>query len=291
LACHQGIPLYPSSFHFNWFSCPACFGKKYPDFLLFGIPEFMLLCLMQGWLRAIWRFLYFVFSTLWSIVALTFYFLTGMDKKKAGHRVRRQWLNHIPRAMGLQLKVIGTPAQQPCLFVGNHISYVDPICVLMYVDANVVAKAEVKRWPLVGYGAHLVGTLFVKREEKSSRHETALAIQTALQNKDSILVYPEGTTTAGPGTLPFKPRSFDAAQLAAVPVQPIAIIYDSSAVAFIGKDTFLPHFFRMFRMKKITGRIAFGPLLYGENTAAQAEEWINRTQASDQPSTQINGHQ
>ena len=266
-------------------------GENYPQFLLFLVDEFMFLCLMQGGLRAIWRFIYFVFRTLWSIITLFFYFLIGMDKKVAGLRVRRQWLNDIPEVMGLQLKVEGTPAKQTCLFVGNHISYVDPICVLLQVDANVVAKAEVKRWPLIGFGAHLVGTLFVNREEKTSRYETAVAIQNALENKDSILVYPEGTTTAGPGTLPFKPRSFAAAHQAGVPVQPIAIVYDSPRVAFIGNDTFLPHFFKMFRQKRITGRIAFGPLLYGEDTAAQAEEWINLTQASYHPSTQMNGHQ
>jgi 1-acyl-sn-glycerol-3-phosphate acyltransferase len=246
---------------------------------------------MQGWFRAIYRFFYFVFYTLVSIVALMFYFLVGMNKKQAGLKIRRFWLNHIPKALGLMIEKEGTPSSKPALLVSNHISYVDPISVLMYTDANVVAKAEVKRWPLVGFGAHLVGTLFVKREEKTSRHETALAIRTALENQDSILVYPEGTTTAGPGTLPFKPRSFHAAHLAGVPVQPIAIYYDSPKVAFIGKDTFLPHFFRMFRMKKITGRIAFGPLLYGEDSATKAEAWINQQQATYHPSMQLNGHQ
>jgi 1-acyl-sn-glycerol-3-phosphate acyltransferase len=246
---------------------------------------------MLGGLRATWRFFYFAFATLWSIVSLIYHFLTGMDKKKAGLLVRRNWLNRIPGAMGLQIRMEGEPAAQPCLYVGNHISYVDPICALMHVDANVVAKAEVKRWPLVGYGAYLVGTLFVQRDEKTSRHETALAIRTALENKDSILVYPEGTTTAGPGTLPFKPRSFLAAHMAGVPVQPIAMIYDSPKVPFIGKDTFLPHFFRLFSQKRITGRIAFGPLLYGENTAELAELWINQRQSAYHPSIQVNDHQ
>jgi len=246
---------------------------------------------MQGWLLAIWRFFYFVYYTLVSIVALMFHFLSGMNKQQAGIKVRRKWLNRIPGALGIEIVKEGEPSHQPTLYVSNHISYVDPICVLMHTDANVVAKAEVKRWPLVGFGAHLVGTLFVKREEKTSRHETALAIRAALENKVSILVFPEGTTTAGPGTLPFKPRSFLAAHLAGVPVQPIAILYDSPLVAFIGKDTFLPHFFRMFRMKRLTGRIAFGPLLYGEDTAAQSEEWINQKLVSYHPSIPLNVHQ
>ena len=179
--------------------------------------------------------------------------------------------------------------REPGLFVGNHISYVDPIVVLLHVEAHVVAKAEVKKWPLVGLGAHLVGTLFVQREEKSRRQETANSIRTALVNKESILVFPEGTTTGGPSTLPFKPRSFAAAHFAGVPVQPVAIIYDNPHVAYIGEDTFLPHFFRLFRMRKITGRVSFGPLLYGEDTAQQAENWINQEQLSYQPSSRKDG--
>jgi 1-acyl-sn-glycerol-3-phosphate acyltransferase len=95
-----------------------------------------------------------------------------------------------------------------------------------------------------------------------------------LESQDSILVFPEGTTTAGPGTLPFRPRSFDAAFLAGVPVQPIAISYDSPVVAYIGDDTFIPHFFRLFRMKLIAGKVVFGPPMYGEDTCEQARNWI-----------------
>jgi len=177
------------------------------------------------------------------------------------------------------MTVEGVPFEGPGLYVANHISYIDPVVALMHVDANVVAKAEILRWPLVGYGANLVGTIFVRREEKSSRQEAANTISDTLHNGKSILVFPEGTTSAGPGTLPFRPRTFEAASIAGVPVQPIAIIYDDPQVAFVGDATFLPHFFHLFKMKYIFGRVAFGPLLYGENTCNEAREWIEEQQA------------
>lgn len=240
----------------------------------------MFLCLMQGWLRSIWRFLHFVISTFRSLVALLFLHFFGKNKKEGAIRIRRKWLGRIPGPMGIQMRKEGEVTKETCLFVSNHISYVDPICILFYADAQVVAKAEVKHWPLIGYGANLVGTIFVKRDEKTSRHETAQAIREALMSGESILVFPEGTTTAGPQTLSFKPRSFLTAFEAGVPVQPIAIMYDSPRIAFIGNDTFIPHFFKMFRLPYITGRIAFGPLLYGEHTAEEAEKWINDQQKS-----------
>lgn len=230
---------------------------------------------MPGWIRSIWRFNYFAFSIAIGIVGFFWSVLWGRPKEEAGYRLRKHWLSHIPPRMGLRIRMEGDPYQGPCLYVGNHIAYLDPVLVLMHVDADVVAKAEISNWPLVGYGAAIVGTIFVRREEKSSRDATARTIQHALSSGLSILVFPEGTTSAGPTTLPFRPRSFDAAFQSGVPVQPIAIIYDSPIVAYVGNDTFIPHFFRLFKMKVITGKIIFGPLLYGPDTCASAKQWID----------------
>lgn len=231
---------------------------------------------MHGSIRVIWRFFYFAFATLGHIVGFIIMIVLGKSKKIAGARLRRKWLSHVPFMMGMKMQIEGIPGQGTCLYVANHIGYIDPFVILINVEANVVAKAEILKWPLVGLGGYMAGTIFVKREIKSSRMETLLAVRSALQEGTSILIFPEGTTTAGNGTLPFKPRSFEAALLAGVPVQPIALLYDSPRVAFIGKDTFIPHFFRLFRMRNITGRVIFGPLLKGENTCEKSQQWIDQ---------------
>jgi 1-acyl-sn-glycerol-3-phosphate acyltransferase len=229
---------------------------------------------MMGRIRSIWRFLYFAFSTIGGIIRFNLSVFWGVPKEIAGPRLRKRWLSHVPHQMGVRMQVEGTPHPGPCLYVGNHVTYIDPIVTLMHVDANVVAKAEVLDWPLVGSGAQIVGTIFVKRDEKDSREATAIAIREALKSGTSILVFPEGTTSAGPLPMTFRPRSFAAAHLAGVPVQPIAIYYESPLIPYIGDDTFLPHFFRIFRLKYIRGRIAFGPPLYGEDTCVTARQWI-----------------
>ncbi len=233
---------------------------------------------MLGWILAIWRFFYFAISTITHIIGFVVVVSFGKPKRFAGARLRRRWLSHVPAMMGMQLKVIGEPYRGTCLYVANHIGYVDPFVILTEVEANVVAKAELKRWPLIGLAGYLAGSIFVKRDKKTSRLETAIAIRTALDEGISILVFPEGTTSAGPGTLPFKPRSFEAAHLANVPVQPIAITYESSRVPFIDDHTFIPHFFRLFRLKKISGRVFFGPLLSGPNTCEEARDWMEGVQ-------------
>jgi 1-acyl-sn-glycerol-3-phosphate acyltransferase len=244
----------------------------------FQFMDFSFLCCMgHGW-RAFRRFLFFAWVTTWCIFSFLFQILVGHSRKEVGLRIRRQWLNRIPPAMGVRFTVEGIPYQGACLFVANHISYIDPIAVLMHVDAHVVAKMEIKRWPLVGLGAHLVGTIFVNREEKSSRRQTADTIQRVLEEGESILIFPEGTTSAGPGTLPFRTRSFAAAFAAGVPVQPVAIYYNTPKAAFIGEHTFLSHFFNLFGEKNLYGRVAFGPLLRDSDSAEQARHWIEQAQ-------------
>ncbi len=233
---------------------------------------------MQGWIRAIWRFFYFAVSTSIHIIGFLVVILFGKSKKEAGARLRRKWLRHVPARMGMRLEVEGIPYRGTCLYVANHIGYIDPFMILINAEANVVAKAEVLKWPLVGLAGYLIGTIFVKRENKSSRLETAGAIRTALEEGTSIIVFPEGTTTAGPHTIYFRPRSFEAAHLAGVPVQPVALLYEDSRVAYINDDTFIPHFFRLFQLKEINCRVRFGPLLTGEHTSEVARRWIDDVQ-------------
>lgn len=235
---------------------------------------------MRKWIRSTWRFIYFITSTILHIAGFALRTISGTPKISAATRLREKWLDHVPSAMGIHMKVEGEPYQGTCLYVANHISYVDPVAILTHVDANIVAKSEVSSWPLIGLAGYIIGTIYVNREEKSSRQRAADSVRSALQAGTSILVFPEGTTSAGPKTLPFRPRSFEAAFLAGVPVQPIAIKYDDPGVAFIGNDLFLPHFFRMFGMNKISGRVFFGPILEGENACTEARNWIDSVQSS-----------
>jgi 1-acyl-sn-glycerol-3-phosphate acyltransferase len=184
-------------------------------------------------------------------------------------------LKTVPPRLGIISNVTGTPFNMPCLYVANHISYIDPVIILSYINAFVVAKAEVLRWPLVGLASKIVGTIFVNRQHKSSRLKTALTIREALERGNSILVFPEGTTTKGNATLAFRPRSFESAWLASVPVQPIAIQYAQDEAAFVGDDSFIPHFFRLFRAKEIPVKITFGPVINSSTASQDSKEWID----------------
>lgn len=230
---------------------------------------------MMAWLRVFGRFLLFVTYTLWCFLRYFGLRLAGYDKARAANVIKEAWLRFLPHRLGLRIHVEGSAQPSPCLYVANHIAYVDPIPLFMHLDARVVAKAEVRRWPIIGFAAGIIRTIFVRRDEKNSRHAAAEAIQHALESGISILVFPEGTTSEGNGTLPFRPRSFEAAGKAGVPVQPIAMWYDTPLAAYVGNDTFLPHFFRLFRLKQFTCFLVFGPALTGPDTTERAQSWID----------------
>jgi 1-acyl-sn-glycerol-3-phosphate acyltransferase len=162
--------------------------------------------------------------------------------------------------------------------ISNHRSYIDPVITLREAKAFPVAKAEVSKWPLIGWGAKFTGIIFVKRESRDSRRGAIQAIEEALDEQLPVLIYPEGTTTGEPGTLPFKMGAFRVAARKGVPVIPCAIDYPNPRDYWIGDDTFVRHFFETFSRLKTRVVVRYGPPIYGDDPkelAKEARAWID----------------
>jgi 1-acyl-sn-glycerol-3-phosphate acyltransferase len=123
----------------------------------------------------------------------------------------------------------------------NHISWLDIQVINAFKPVRFVAKSEVRGWPVFGWMAAQLGTVFIRRD--SARHARQVVDQIAAVLKiESVCIFPEGTSTAGESVLPFKPNLFESAILAKAPVIPVAIAYRSrstglrsDAPAFIGE--------------------------------------------------------
>ena len=110
-------------------------------------------------LRALWRFLFFVFYTCYKIGQMIFSsLLMGHDIRRS-MRIRQDWSRYLLPTIGVQVKISGTAPDYPCIIMSNHRSYLDP-AVLVY-DAKVygVSKAEVAKWPIIGFGAKNVDAI------------------------------------------------------------------------------------------------------------------------------------
>jgi 1-acyl-sn-glycerol-3-phosphate acyltransferase len=191
-------------------------------------------------LRALWRLLRATLHLLHGIgvAALSFRFLDD-----AGRSARVQWWSaKLLRLMGLQWQTQGAaPRAGAVLIVANHVSWLDIAAIHTVVpQARFVSKADVKRWPLIGWLVAAAGTLFIERERKRDAVRVVHQMAEALRAGQAVAVFPEGTTTEGYSTLPFHANLLQAAIVTGTPVQPVALRFSdpqhavSPATMFVG---------------------------------------------------------
>ncbi|MCC7465294.1 MAG: 1-acyl-sn-glycerol-3-phosphate acyltransferase [Saprospiraceae bacterium] len=229
-------------------------------------------------IRAIWRLCYFAAYTLMRVSQIVLLSVFKGENIRRSMRIRQRWARHLLPAIGVKIESRGTPPDFPCILMGNHRSYLDPIVILHDTFAYPVSKAEVSNWPIVGYGAKVSGVLFLKRESIASRKFTLEAIAEKLREEFPVILFPEGTTHSEPQTIAFKPGGFRLAAANHIPVVPVAIEYASAKDYWVGNDTFLPHFIRRFGEKNMKVRISYGEAIWNEDPVSlleEAQSWIN----------------
>jgi 1-acyl-sn-glycerol-3-phosphate acyltransferase len=150
-------------------------------------------------------------------------------RKTAAFILRDVIYRGLVRISGLEIEVFGTPSRAtPTLYVANHCSYFDIIVLGSLLDAAFVAKREVGTWPGIGFLARLAGTVFVERRARHSRTQRDAMKAKLDGDLQSLILFPEGTSSDGRSVLPFKSALFSVAEAggAALPVQPISLSYN-----------------------------------------------------------------
>lgn len=130
--------------------------------------------------------------------------------------------------LGLDVEIRGTVSTAaPTLFVSNHLSYLDIEVLGSVISGSFVAKTEVRTWPFFGALARLQRTVFVDRSKPGSTHTQRDSMQSRLEAGDNLVLFPEGTSSDGNRTLPFKSALFAAAGMRIgdrpLTVQPVSI--------------------------------------------------------------------
>ncbi len=140
----------------------------------------------------------------------------------------RYW-GGVARILGLELQVIGTPAatdERPVLFVSNHTSWLDIVALGAVLPGCFIAKADVGRWPGISAVARAGRTIFVSRARTGAGRKRA-ELAERLAAGDSLILFPEGTTSDGARVLPFRSSFLALAETDPPPlIQPVTIVYD-----------------------------------------------------------------
>lgn len=212
---------------------------------------------MIRFLRKIWRLL---LAALWfplmGLVALP-----GLFMKREGirrnARVARHWAAGCARILGMKIHVHGDPSKfAGGMIVSNHQGYLDILTEASIFPIRFAAKAEIKSWFLLGPYLTLSRAVWVDRSSRQKAAEVAEEMERTLADNVNMLVYPEGTSSAGDGDLlPFKSTAFEALCHAGRPFLPILLKYhipdDERELAWYGSMNMLPHFWHVLGQPRI----------------------------------------
>jgi 1-acyl-sn-glycerol-3-phosphate acyltransferase len=169
---------------------------------------------------------------------------------------------------GMKVRVHGQIAQTAStLFMANHSSYLDVPVLGAYLPAFFVAKADVAHWPIFGPLTRLYRTVFVERNASRAAVQRD-NIRPMLEKGYNLVIFPEGTSTDGQRTLPFKSSLFSLAEGEIpgggfVTVQPVSVVCTRlggvpigrsgrPAYAWFGDMDFIPHFWKAIQLGGFT---------------------------------------
>ncbi len=199
------------------------------------------------------------------------------EKRKAIKVCLGAWSRQTVKLLGIEVERQGSIPEFGSMILPNHRSYIDVVAFPPVVETTFVAKIEVYPWPVIGHGARVTDTVFVDRSSRESRRKTREEMGNRLSEGRFVVVFPEGTTYQAPEIGEFRPGMFTLAAEGGFPILPVALEYLHPTDAWIGKDTFIPHFIRCFGKKKTYLVARFGPVLRGDDGEAlrrEAHHWI-----------------
>ncbi|MEW5976003.1 MAG: 1-acyl-sn-glycerol-3-phosphate acyltransferase [Acidobacteriota bacterium] len=178
----------------------------------------------------------------------------------------RNWARVAGRILGIRIQQKGFPPQAPFFLVCNHLSYLDIVVLAARLDSIFISKSDVAGWPVLGLLTRSMGTLYVNRNSRSDVVRVNALVDRTLAAGRGVLLFPEGTSSAGSEVLPFHSALLEPAIRSSYPVSYATLSYRTAAgdppahlsVCWWGEMTFLSHFYRLLQLRSIEADLTFG---------------------------------
>jgi 1-acyl-sn-glycerol-3-phosphate acyltransferase len=236
------------------------------------------------------------------LLALTVVLLAGMSvalivpllSAASRRQVVRRWFRAVVAASGVRLRVsqarsgpavraraaaarpygqdrsseqLWGPDGEAVLVAANHVSWLDIPALLAVAPARVLAKSDVRAWPVLGLLAYRGGTIFIDRRRLRRLPATVAEIAGALHDGQSVLVFPEGSTWCGRVHGRIYPATMQSAIDAGAPIRPVALRYrfadgtPTTVAAFVGDDTLVASVWRVVSARDLVVEVDVRPLV------------------------------
>ena len=191
--------------------------------------------------------------------------------KRVGHLAIRWWARGLLWVFGMRVRRIGTPLPGGTMFVANHLGWIDIVALHSQHMMGLIAKAEIRGWPLIGWLARAGESIFLQRGNAHSLAGVMAEMAQRLRDGHAVGVFPEAGTRDGRELGPFHARIFTAAVGADAPVQPVALCFGQRCeaqqiVAFGPGENFLANFVRLLGEPVRPMKVCFlEPILHAEH--------------------------
>lgn len=221
-------------------------------------------------LRAFRKLVLMGFGTLGLYLLWQFGTLLLVLLRRRDHKWRtwifRKWSRMMARTMGMKMSVRGIPPQPPFFLVTNHLSYIDILLLATQLDCLFVARNDLRSWPVLGHLATRMKTIYIDRSLRKDVVRVNQLLDEALAEGEGIVVFPEGTSSAGAQVGPFKPSLLELAVQRNQPISYAALGYDTSkeekpahlAVCWWADMAFSNHFFDLLKLPGFQAMLVFG---------------------------------
>ncbi len=245
-------------------------------------------------LRVVRRLL---FTAIWTLICVAVQAVLVQLPGRAWQGFANTYWKGFCHVLGLRVRVIGTAATgldgRPVVFVSNHSSWLDIAVLGGILPASFIAKEEVGSWPVIGLIARLGRTVYVRRSRASTVRERDDMLG-RLAGGDSLILFPEGTTSDGSRVLGFRSAFLSIAEQkvtqAGLPpiIQPVSVVYDRLAglpagrsvrplFAWYGDMEIGSHFWRLAQHQGMRASVMLhppiDPLRFGSRKALSAACW------------------
>lgn len=165
------------------------------------------------------------------------------------------------------------PANESSLLVGNHIGFIDILCLQALQPAVFITSTEMRNAPGLGQICEVGGCTYVNRKSRMGIRDELKDLINTLKSGFRVVLYAESVASNGEQVLPFKKTLMTAAAEAQVPIRPFVFNFlkingepvqfkHRDYVCWYGDQTFGPAIWRSLQLDSVICEIEFLPLVY-----------------------------
>lgn len=197
---------------------------------------------MMGWLRGVWRI--GVMGLILGVGTAVILLAAWIPVRKNGVRLCAWPITGMARLF-TRLFNIDVEVREPEKFrqhhgfvFPNHASFLDIILLIHILPMRFVSSSYVREWPFIGWIGRAVDTVFVDRDDKSSRQATRETLA-AISHYPPIALFPEGGIWGMEKPLhPFRYGAFEIVAAGSVPFLPCVLLYEPLETIYWGDESF-----------------------------------------------------